>query len=60
MIGWQEILVILLVLLIIVGPKKLPELARAIGKAIREVSSAKNELEKTIREEILRENEKAG
>ena len=35
-IGWLEIIIILLVVLIIFGPKKLPELARSIGKAVQE------------------------
>jgi TatA/E family protein of Tat protein translocase len=35
-IGFQEILVILVVVLIVFGPKKLPELARMLGKAMAE------------------------
>ncbi|HEY0711815.1 MAG TPA: twin-arginine translocase TatA/TatE family subunit, partial [Polyangia bacterium] len=48
-IGMQEILVILVLALIFLGPKKLPELASGIGKAIREVRKAtagiKNEIQ---------------
>ena len=36
MIGLQELILILAILLIIIGPKKLPELAKGIGRAIRE------------------------
>jgi len=34
--GWMEILIILLIVLLIFGPSKLPQLAKSIGKAIRE------------------------
>ena len=36
-IGTQELLLILLIILIFFGPKKLPELARGLGQAIKEV-----------------------
>ncbi len=35
-IGTGEIIVILIIVLILFGPKKLPELARAVGKSIHE------------------------
>ena len=35
-LGWQEILVIVVVVLILFGGKKIPELARGIGKGMRE------------------------
>jgi len=35
-IGWPEITVILIVVLILFGPKKLPGLARAIANSIKE------------------------
>ncbi len=45
--GWQEILVILLVVLVLFGGKKLPELARGLGRGMREF---KDELKGTKRE----------
>ena len=45
MIGFWEILVILVILLIILGPKKLPELSRAIGEAVKEYRKALQEEE---------------
>jgi sec-independent protein translocase protein TatA len=44
-------LLILFVLLLLFGAKKLPELARGLGQAIREFSKAKND----IHDEIMRE-----
>ena len=43
-IGMQEIIVILIVALIIIGPKKLPDLARALGRAIGEFRKAADDL----------------
>jgi sec-independent protein translocase protein TatA len=48
-LGWPEIVVILLVILLLFGGRKLPELARGLGKGLREfkdaVRGAKNEFE---------------
>lgn len=43
-LGAGEILLILLFALIFIGPKKLPELARGLGKGIREFQKAKDDL----------------
>ena len=50
LMGPQSIF-ILFVLLLLFGAKKLPELAKGLGQAIREFSKAKNE----IQDEIMRE-----
>jgi sec-independent protein translocase protein TatA len=55
--GW-EILLILFVVLLLFGAKKIPELARGLGKGIREFKDAtqgiKDELEKSVNEEPKR------
>ncbi len=44
-IGGMEIFVILMIALVVFGPKKLPEMGRSLGKAIREFKSAGTELQ---------------
>jgi sec-independent protein translocase protein TatA len=47
-IGPQELLLILVVALVVVGPRRLPELGRSIGRGIREIRKAQEEVRKTI------------
>ena len=47
-IGGGEILVILFVVFIFFGPKKLPELGKNIGKGIREFRNAMNSVQRDI------------
>jgi len=47
-VGMQEIIVILVVALIVIGPKKLPDLARALGKAIGEFKRAADDLKEDL------------
>jgi TatA/E family protein of Tat protein translocase len=49
-IGMPELLVILAVALIVLGPKKLPELARALGKGMAEFRRATDELRDEFRQ----------
>ena len=42
-VGGQELIVILLIILVLFGAKKLPELAKGMGQAIREFQKAKDE-----------------
>ncbi|MEN3037667.1 MAG: twin-arginine translocase TatA/TatE family subunit [Candidatus Kryptonium sp.] len=44
-LGWQELLLILLVLLILFGGRRLPELARGLGSGIKEFKKAMREEE---------------
>lgn len=48
-IGPQELLLILVVALLVVGPRRLPELARSLGKGIRELRKAQDEVSRTIK-----------
>ncbi|MGH7832952.1 MAG: twin-arginine translocase TatA/TatE family subunit [Candidatus Binatia bacterium] len=48
-IGMPELLVILALALIVLGPKKLPELARALGKGLSEFRRATDELKAELR-----------
>jgi sec-independent protein translocase protein TatA len=51
-LGTTEILVILFVVLLLFGGKKIPELARGLGRGIREFKDASKEIRKNIEEEI--------
>ena len=51
-IGMPELIIILVVALIIFGPRKLPEIGRSLGKSIREFTKTSNELRSTLEEEI--------
>ncbi|HEM49306.1 MAG TPA: twin-arginine translocase TatA/TatE family subunit [Caldithrix sp.] len=44
-IGTTELLVILFIILLVFGAKKLPELAQGLGKGIREFKKASNEIQ---------------
>lgn len=54
-IGMTELLLIAGLALIVLGPKKLPELARAMGKGFAEFKRATNELKNTIEVEARSE-----
>lgn len=47
-IGLQELLLILIVALLVFGPKRLPELGRALGRAMREFRRASDEFRSTL------------
>lgn len=51
LIGAQEIIVILLIVLILFGGKKIPELMRGLGKGVREYKNAVNDVEDSLRSE---------
>ena len=61
-LGGSELLLILFIVLLFFGARKLPELARGLGKGIREfkdaTSGVKNSLEESLKEEEKNKEEK--
>ncbi len=47
-IGGQEIIVILLIVLVLFGGKKIPELMKGLGKGVKEYKKAMNSVEEEI------------
>jgi len=54
-IGFPEILMILLVALLVVGPSKLPEIARSLGKGLGELKNVLNGAESSVKEAFYQE-----
>lgn len=54
-IGFPELIVILSIALLVFGPKKLPEVGRSIGRALREFRKTSDEIKERIEEEIQAE-----
>lgn len=46
--GWQEIILLVLVILLFFGAKRIPELARGLGRGIREFKDASKEIKSEI------------
>jgi len=51
-IGPTELILIFIIALLVFGPKKLPEIGKTVGKAIREFKKASDEIKGRIEEEI--------
>ena len=50
-IGGQELMLILVIILLMFGAKKLPELAKGLGKGIKEFKKSQNDEEDALPEE---------
>ena len=57
-IGMPELIIILVIALIIFGPRKLPELGKSLGKSLNEFKKASTELQNTLEQEIKLEEQK--
>lgn len=51
-IGPAELILIFIVALLVFGPKKLPEIGKSVGKAIREFKRTSEEIKSRIEDEI--------
>ena len=51
-ISFGEIFIIVAVIFIIFGPQKIPEIARKVGKGIREVKKASSDIQREIKQEV--------
>jgi sec-independent protein translocase protein TatA len=63
MIGYQEMIIIFLIVLLLFGGKKIPEIARGLGKGLREFRKARDDIKYSIdreaKEDEKREEDKA-
>ena len=50
--GWK-LIIIVIAALVLIGPDKMPEIARTIGKAIKMFTAAKDDMEKMIRADMF-------
>ena len=52
MLGYQELIIIFLIVLLLFGGSKIPDLARGVGKGIREFNKAKDGIRDAIEKEV--------
>jgi sec-independent protein translocase protein TatA len=57
-LGMPELIVIFVIALVVFGPRKLPELGRALGKGLAEFKKATNELQSSLEDEIRNEEQR--
>jgi sec-independent protein translocase protein TatA len=58
-IGMPELIIILVIALLVIGPHKLPELAKSLGKGLAEFKKASEDFQRNIQEEARKTEEKA-
>lgn len=57
-LGFQELLIIGVVILVMFGGRKIPEFMRGLGKGIREFNDAKNNVKKELEDGLKEKDEK--
>ena len=57
-LGIGELAIILVIVLIVFGPKKLPELAKSMGQAVKEFKKGQEDLEETLNQPAITKEEK--
>ncbi len=57
-ISIKELLVVLAIVLIVFGPRKLPEIGRAMGKSLKEFKQAASEIKESINTDDEKEKDK--
>jgi len=55
-LGFQEILLIAVVILVLFGSRKIPEFMRGLGKGIREFNDAKDNVKKELEDGMKQQN----
>ncbi len=51
-LGMPELIMIFVVALLLFGPRKMPEIGKSVGRAMREFRRASNEFKRTIEDEV--------
>jgi len=62
-LGWSELIIILILILIFFGPKRLPDVAEAIGKSLRKFKKATSDMKDELEshdEDIEEDKDKQG
>jgi sec-independent protein translocase protein TatA len=57
-IGMPELIIILVIALVVIGPQKLPDLAKSLGKGLAEFKRASNDFRRNMDEEARAAEEK--
>jgi len=52
-IGGPELVLILVIVLLVFGPRRLPEVGRTIGKGLAEFRRASNDLKRSLEDEVI-------